>query len=136
MWIDAEKKPERERVYECYREFPDGSHCTEHLRWTGSEWITNDREGYPRRDVLRYWADIPSPDGWEDFHASPGGEIMQRKVLYYCNPEKNVECKRMGCKYTLLDGWCCVTLRESCALRSPGGAPLVASVMVRKKEER
>lgn len=136
MWIDAAKKPERERVYECYREFPDGSHCTEWLRWTGSEWITNDRAGYPRQDVLRYWADIPSPDGWEDFLPSPGGKIMQRQVWYYCNPEKNVECPRRFCRYTMPGGVCVMTIRESCALRSPGGLPLVKCVIVKEKGER
>ena len=134
MWIEADKPPQTERVYECYREFPDGTHCTERLRWTGSAWITNDAEGYPRRDVLKYWADIPSPDGWEDFHAVAGGKIFQRKIMYYCNPEKNPECPRFTCRYTVPDGQCWCTPREASALRSPGGLPLVCNVLVREKK--
>lgn len=133
MWVNASNRPNEDRVYECVRRFPDGSHCVERLKWTGSDWITNDEHGYRRTDVARYWADYPDPEGWQDFHAGRGREIWQRKTYYYCNPEKNPECLRRNCKYTTRDGDCDTTTRETCALRSPGGLPLVACVIVRKK---
>jgi len=136
MWIDAEKSPQTEGVFECLRNFQDGSHCVERLRWTGSAWITNDREGHVRRDVVQYWADYVSPDGWQDFRTAPGGQIWQRKVMYYCNPEKNPACSGIDCTYRNRLGKCCSTTVEAYAMRTPGGLPLVREVLVRRKPEQ
>lgn len=135
MWVSADKPPQLVRVYQCIRNFDGGKHCMEWLRWTGFDWITNDDKGYVRNDVAAYWEECPPVDGWEDFRVLRNGELWQRKVFYYCNPELMTECPGTNCRYRTKGGECYTTTDECCALRSPGGLPLVAEVLVRKKSE-
>lgn len=57
-----------------------------------------------------------------------GGAICQRKIIYYCDPDKRIDCKKTNCKY-LNEGECNGTSDESLALRSADGRPLVLYVL-------
>ena len=48
-------------------------------------------------------------------------------TLYYCDPEKNTECKKRGCAYifTRLEGGvCCATLHREYARTDEKGNPV------------
>lgn len=55
-------------------------------------------------------------------------------MLYYCNPERNPECRKSGCKY-MNHGECDATRDESKALRSPEGVPLVKPDFMEKRRQ-
>lgn len=134
-WMPVDTHPLRCAVYECYRQVTPETHCTEWLRWTGDNWITNDKHGYPRTDVVSWWNDATDENGWSSFRVIPSGKIYQRKVLYWCNPELAIDCLKTGCKYTTRDGMCDATKYEECAMRTPGGLPLVKEMLIRLKPE-
>jgi len=49
-------------------------------------------------------------------------------ALYICDPEKNTECRKTGCRYMLTaekGGMCNVTFKKECARIGPDGKPEV-----------
>lgn len=48
------------------------------------------------------------------------------QALYYCDPEKNTECKKTDCYMN--GGYCRRTTRRDCAVLD-GGMPMVAKIL-------
>ena len=49
-------------------------------------------------------------------------------TLYYCDPEKNTECRKTGCAHVLTKtegGVCFITLREEYARLDSNGRPMI-----------
>lgn len=49
-------------------------------------------------------------------------------ILYYCDPEKNTECRKMGCAhlFTAIEGGVCfITLKKECARLDRNGNPMI-----------
>ena len=51
-----------------------------------------------------------------------------KATLYWCDPEKNTECRKTGCRYLLTPeegGVCEATFRRAFARTDPDGVPMV-----------
>lgn len=58
-------------------------------------------------------------------------------VLYYCDPEKNVKCRKYGCAHCLTiteGGVCFVTMKRECARTDANGNPVIY-VLEKDKDE-
>lgn len=51
-----------------------------------------------------------------------------KATLYWCDPEKNVSCRKTGCRHVLRPeegGVCVATFRRAYAMTDENGAPMV-----------
>ena len=54
--------------------------------------------------------------------------IMNESTLYWCDPEKNTECRKTSCRYVLRKcegGVCAATFRRAFARLDENGVPMV-----------
>ena len=54
--------------------------------------------------------------------------MKENATLYWCDPEKNVDCRKLGCRYTLRPeegGVCEATFRRAFARLDENGKPMV-----------
>ena len=58
------------------------------------------------------------------------------KIIYYCDPEKNKECRKNNCHYDMNNGFgrCKMTIHEEYAVRDRDGKPVVAQIRDDGKE--
>lgn len=59
-------------------------------------------------------------------------------VLYYCDPEKNTECRKMGCAHLFTrteGGVCFITFQREFARTDGNGRPLIYKIKTRKTED-
>ena len=65
--------------------------------------------------------------------------MSDEAVLYWCDPEKNTECKKNGCalvsKRGKKAGDCTLTCKRECAVLDEEGRPVVAYVVVRGEDD-
>ena len=49
-------------------------------------------------------------------------------VMYYCDPEKNTECRKTACAHCLTiteGGVCFITMKRECARTDANGVPVI-----------
>ena len=54
--------------------------------------------------------------------------MKENATLYWCDPERNVDCRKLGCRYTLRPeegGVCEATFRRAFARLDENGKPMV-----------
>lgn len=63
--------------------------------------------------------------------------MKDQATLYWCDPERNTECKKLGCRYILRPeegGVCEATFRRAFARRDGNGEPMIYDKQPRRKE--
>ena len=63
--------------------------------------------------------------------------MSDEAVLYWCDPEKNTECRKTGCRYVLRPcegGVCEATFQQAFARLDENGEPMIYDKQPRRKE--